>query len=83
MNLCLEGHDEICYEGRECPACNLLKDRDYFDNEVGRLEKELDSVQSDLESADDVIKQQEEEINKLNELIIGLQSQLNNPASGG
>ena len=23
MTLCSDGHDEVCYEGRDCPACEL------------------------------------------------------------
>jgi len=23
MNLCDDGHDEVCYEVRDCPACKL------------------------------------------------------------
>ena len=23
MNLCSDGHDEVCYEGRDCPMCLL------------------------------------------------------------
>ena len=30
MNICSENHDEICFEGRTCPACfkieEILKD---------------------------------------------------------
>jgi transcription initiation factor IIE alpha subunit len=50
MNLCSDGHEEICYEGRNCPACDIkfelekanatiddLKDR------IGDLENELSS----------------------------------------
>ena len=28
MNLCSDGHDEIVYEGRHCPACDLKQERD-------------------------------------------------------
>jgi hypothetical protein len=24
MELCSKKHDEVCYEGRVCPACDLL-----------------------------------------------------------
>jgi len=24
MNLCSEGHDEVCYESKNCPVCELL-----------------------------------------------------------
>ena len=25
MNLCNDGHDEVCYESRTCPACEKIK----------------------------------------------------------
>ncbi len=43
MEICNE-HD-IVYNGRECPACLIEKDRDYFNDEVGSLEKELKSAE--------------------------------------
>ena len=27
MNLCSSGHDEICYEGRNCPVCVLISEK--------------------------------------------------------
>lgn len=26
MNLCDDGHQEICYEGRKCPLCEYIED---------------------------------------------------------
>ena len=26
MNLCSDGHDEVCYECRECPVCVIRDD---------------------------------------------------------
>jgi hypothetical protein len=46
MNLCSDGHDEICYEGRSCPACEIIKDRDYFDEQIGVLEKEIQQLKN-------------------------------------
>ncbi len=41
MDLCNEKHDEICYEGRVCPACD----------KIGDLEVELEDVQEQLKKA--------------------------------
>jgi hypothetical protein len=27
MNLCSKIHDEVCYEGRRCPACDVIDER--------------------------------------------------------
>jgi len=48
-----------------------------------KLEIKLDNVLSDLDSANNIIIQQEKEIDKLNEIIVGLESKLNNSAIGG
>jgi len=24
MNLCCDGHEEVCFEGRKCPCCEVL-----------------------------------------------------------
>ena len=39
MNICEYEHDEIVYEGRHCPACELKKERDSLADEL-KLEKE-------------------------------------------
>jgi hypothetical protein len=40
VNLCNthEG-DEVCFEGRTCPACALQKERDEANDRVGDLER--------------------------------------------
>lgn len=37
MNLCDDGHDEVCYEGRECPACELKQERDELQLELDKI----------------------------------------------
>lgn len=37
MNLCSSDHDEVCYEGRKCPACEVATDKDRI---IAKLEKE-------------------------------------------
>mgnify|MGYP001565549180 FL=1 len=34
MNLCSDGHEEVCFEGRICPVCSLRED----------LEKRIDEL---------------------------------------
>lgn len=40
MNLCNDGHDEICYEGRKCPACVLKDENEELRSEVDRLKEQ-------------------------------------------
>jgi len=42
MNLCSDKHEEICYEGRLCPACAIIED----------LENELEDYKTQLTKAD-------------------------------
>lgn len=46
MNLCSEGHDEICYEGRRCPVCELKND---FQYQIDEMQKIIDRQEVDLE----------------------------------
>lgn len=41
MWLCENGHDQVCHEGHDCPACALRIERDALREEIGRLEREL------------------------------------------
>lgn len=36
MNLCSDNHDEVCYEGRTCPACAVAAEKD---KEIADLER--------------------------------------------
>lgn len=50
MNLCSDDHEEVCYEGRRCPVCEAVSDKN---REIERLEMENDNLQDqvkDLES---------------------------------
>ncbi len=42
MNLCSDDHDEVCYEGRACPCCNI---KEYADRRIAKLESELESAE--------------------------------------
>ena len=44
MDICSSGHDEVCFETRRCPACDLVKERDDESAEVKRLEEKLDDA---------------------------------------
>lgn len=40
MNLCSSNHDEVCYEGRSCPCCELLDKIQDLEREITRLENQ-------------------------------------------
>jgi hypothetical protein len=39
MELCNDGHDEICFEGRNCPLCKAIEETDA---EIKRLKEEIE-----------------------------------------
>ena len=43
MNLCSKNHEEICYEGKWCPLCDVLKEREELEKENERLKEENDN----------------------------------------
>lgn len=52
MNLCSDTHDEVCFEGRECPACEVInkltKDLEAAVDMVTSLEQTIDEYRTDL-----------------------------------
>lgn len=51
MNLCSNGHEEICHEGRECPFCAKIQemktDIDDLENKLDAAKDEIDNLQSE------------------------------------
>jgi len=51
MNLCSDGHDEVCYEEKYCPACFLLSDIANLESDLLDLRLKLDTVKEELSEA--------------------------------
>jgi len=45
MELCKEGHVEVCYEGITCPFCEAIEGHEA---QVFRLKEELDRLEGEL-----------------------------------
>jgi hypothetical protein len=43
MNLCSHHHDEVCFEGKHCPACSVAEEKG---TEIAKLNVEVDEAQS-------------------------------------
>ena len=43
MNLCDDGHDEICYDGRNCPFCEMMASKDATIDELFSRVSELET----------------------------------------
>jgi hypothetical protein len=37
MNLCSDGHDEVCYETKRCPCCDLKQELEELRREIEKL----------------------------------------------
>ena len=49
MNLCYDGHEEVCYDCRHCPVCEIIKDnKDYVD----KLQDEVKDLTETVEILD-------------------------------
>jgi len=55
MNLCSDGHDEVCYADRYCPCCIIIRDLDIAEatvkeqrSEISDLEQEISDLKSQL-----------------------------------
>lgn len=45
MELCSEGHDEVCFDGMYCPACELIKEHNA---KVEKLEEQIESLEEQV-----------------------------------
>ena len=45
MNLCSDKHEEVCYEGRVCPVCDV---RDDLQAEIDALKRDNLSLENEL-----------------------------------
>jgi predicted nuclease with TOPRIM domain len=57
MNICSDGHKEICYEGRNCPCCDIMGEKkeleekiDSLKDTISELKNEKDDLQNQLDS---------------------------------
>lgn len=50
MNLCSNHHQEVCYEGRTCPVCEIITEKDEKIEDLQKEIRELNQQISDMES---------------------------------
>ena len=48
MTLCSENHDEVCYEGRDCPACKLFTETETLSGTIEDLRDEIAELKDSL-----------------------------------
>ncbi len=48
MNLCSDDHDEVCYESLECPACQMVRERNDAQVKLYEAEQEIKRLESEV-----------------------------------
>lgn len=62
MTICNKEHDEVCYEGRDCPACEVADELNQdisqlgdkisvLENQIGELEGTIENLETELKEA--------------------------------
>jgi hypothetical protein len=44
MNLCGSGHGEVCYDGRTCPACDILDELKDVKSDLAKAQAEIEEL---------------------------------------
>lgn len=44
MNLCSDKHDEVCYDGGDCPVCGKLKEISDLEDKIYDLNETIDKL---------------------------------------
>jgi hypothetical protein len=61
MNLCDDDHDEVCFDSRHCPVCEIIKDnKDYVEklqDEIGDLTQQLSDAEAEQARYMDIFKE--------------------------
>ena len=57
MNLCSDGHEEVCYEARTCPACEAIQEKqndlDDKNSEIKDLKEQVEDLEQQLTDRED------------------------------
>ena len=64
MNLCSRYHDEICFEGHDCPVCAIVKEKDEKISELESQAENLNSEIRDLTASNEAISEEVEQARK-------------------
>ncbi len=63
MNLCDDGHDEICYSQYTCPLCACIKDRDHEfdlqDRAIDALKDQVADLKQEIRTCETTIRELE------------------------
>ena len=65
LSLCGDGHDEICYTGRECPACEALDRVQQIQDQVIEAERAYNDMEEQAKVLERKVEDLQDEINEL------------------
>lgn len=49
MEICDHNHEEVCFEGKNCPVCPLVEENEDLKEEIRHLKKEIEDLKKELE----------------------------------
>ena len=55
MKLCSDEHEEVCYEGEDCPVCKAIKEWESASDETHGVLDEVNELQREIEDLKDEI----------------------------
>jgi UDP-N-acetylglucosamine transferase subunit ALG13 len=61
MNLCSDDHEEICYEGRQCPLCAKM---DEHKQELAEKESTIDNLRNQGDAKTELIESIQAKLNE-------------------
>jgi hypothetical protein len=50
MNICDDNHEEVCYEGRDCPLCESIKKFDHATEQLNAALGTIDELKNEIET---------------------------------
>jgi hypothetical protein len=75
MNICSDGHEEVAFDGRKCPACDAIEI--YQDREKKLLER-IDAIKETSDGQEEIIWFLKEDKIELHTQIRDLEAIINN-----
>jgi hypothetical protein len=53
MELCSDGHDEVCFEARRCPVCEVMEKRDEVLEDLRAARAKIEKLEDELSNLED------------------------------
>jgi len=60
MQLCSDGHKEVCYDGRKCPVCKLMSKKQLLESELIKVLTTNDDLKDELRHMQERVEELEE-----------------------